>query len=100
MSGARYSSDLMPTLRGANQMDEPRKVNPDAVEIIGAQGEVVQEAKEKAAPIFGNVKVIQGGPWMLLLIPVALVVFFMVAILALLFGRSVFKMAARGMRRQ
>jgi len=85
-------------------MDEPRKVNPDAVEIIGAQGEVVQEAKEKAAPIFGNVKVIQGGPWMLLLIPilipVALVVFFMVAILALLFGRSVFKMAARGMRRQ
>jgi hypothetical protein len=59
-------------------MDEPRKVNPAAVEIIGTHGEVVQESKEKKREAkyqetpFGKVRVVQGGPWLLLLIPVVL----------------------------
>jgi hypothetical protein len=90
-------------------MEEPRKVNPEAVEVIGAHGEVVKEAKEhphaqtERSP-FGQVRVFQGGPWLLLLIPVVLplllVALFFMSILALFFGRSVFQIASKGMRKQ
>jgi hypothetical protein len=90
-------------------MDEPRKVNPAAVEIIGTHGEVVQESKEKKREAkyqetpFGKVRVVQGGPWLLLLIPVVLpiliIALFFISILALFFGKSVFKIASRGIRK-
>ena len=92
-----------------NMEDQPRKVDPSVVEIIGTHGEVVKEAKDanqqpkfKPTP-FGNMRVIQGGPWWLLLIPIALpillVALFFISILALFFGKSVFKIASRGIRR-
>jgi hypothetical protein len=89
--------------------DQPRKVDPAAVEVIGTHGEVVKEAKSsKQEPKFqqtpfGNVRVIQGGPWLLLLLPIALpiiiIALFFISILALFFGKSVFKIASRGIRR-
>ena len=94
-------------------MEEPRKVNPESIEVIGTHGEVVKESKEhhrakmraktQETP-FGNVRVFQGGPWLLLLIPIVLpillVALFFMSILALFFGRSVFQIASKGMRKQ
>ena len=90
-------------------MDEPRKVNPATIEVIGTHGEVVQEAKEskraerfQQTP-FGQVKVMQASPWMLLLVPIVLplLIFalFFISILALFFGKSVFKIASKGIRK-
>ena len=90
-------------------MEEPRKVNPASVEVIGTHGEVVQESKEgkkanqyQQTP-FGQMRVIQGSPWMLLLIPVVLpiIIFalFFISVLALFFGKGVFKIATKGIRK-
>ena len=89
--------------------EEIRKVSPAQVEVIGTHGEVVQEAKQskraeryQETP-FGKVKVMQASPWMLLLVPVVLpiIIFalFFISILALFFGKSVFKIATKGIRR-
>jgi hypothetical protein len=90
-------------------MDEPRKVNPESIEVIGTHGEVVKESKESKRAHkfqdtpFGQVKMIQASPWMLLLIPIVLPILifalFFISILALFFGKSVFKIASKGIRR-
>ena len=89
--------------------EEIRRVNPATIEVIGPHGEVVKEAKESKRAErfqdtpFGKVRVIQGSPWMLLLIPVVLplLIFalFFISVLALFFGKSVFKIASKGIRR-
>ena len=79
-----------------NEFETPRKVNADAIEVIGRQGETLRESREEepitAGRSFGGVKVIQGGPALLLflplLIPIAIVAFLMMTVFALLFGRS------------
>jgi hypothetical protein len=99
----------MPALMEIFMDEEIRKVNPAQVEVIGTHGEVVQEAKEskraerfQETP-FGRVKVMQASPWMLLLIPIVLPLFifalFFISVLALFFGKSVFKIAGKGIRR-
>ena len=86
----------------------PKKISPDQVEIIGTQGEVVKEAQRGstrpgAAFSFGQMKVIKGSPWMLLflpvLIPVVLFAFFFIAVFALIFGRGLFKVVGRNVRK-
>ncbi len=88
-------------------MEEPRKVPLSQVEVIGADGSVVKEASESASPHqanspFGNIKVIKAGPWMLfllpLLIPVAIIGVILMMVLALLFGRGMFKLVGRTLR--
>lgn len=88
--------------------EQPKKISPDQVEIIGAHGEVVKEAKASdarpgAAFAFGQMKVIKGSPWMLLLLPVLIPVlifaFFFIAVFALIFGRGLFKVASRNVRK-
>jgi|GEM_PF-2102569 len=95
-------------------MDEeaPKKINADQVEVIDAQGHVIQESKEgpqgsgrtheadrpfagKFGGGFGQVRIFRGGPAMLLLLPLlipfALIAFFLLIVFALIFGRRVFK---------
>jgi hypothetical protein len=94
---------------GEKMDEEIRKVNPATIEVIGTHGEVVQEAKKtkraerfQQTP-FGQVKVMQASPWMLLLVPIVLPILifalFFISILALFFGKSVFKIATRGVNR-
>ncbi len=91
-----------------NENEAPKKISADQVEVIGTHGEVVKEAthSERApkSPFgFGQVKVIQGGPWMLLLlpvlIPVALFALFFVLVFALIFGRGFLKVVGRNVPR-
>ena len=89
--------------------EQPKKISPDQVEVLSAQGEVVKEASDRSATAgtnspfgqtfgrgFGQMKVIQGGPWLLLLlpvlIPVVLIGLFILMVCALIFGRGMFKM--------
>ncbi len=84
-----------------NENEAPKKISADQVEVIGANGEVVKPGESKKTrddPFqgrFGNIRVIQGSPWLLLLlpivIPIAIVFFFIIMIFALLFGKSLFK---------
>ena len=89
----------------------PKKISPAQVEVIGKQGEVLKEA-EHAKPGFGSsfqfsgmhqFKSVPIGPWMLLLIPVLIPVFiasfFLIAILALFFGRGLLKVVSRNVRK-
>lgn len=91
-----------------NEQEKPKKISADQVEVIGIKGEVVKEAtgSERApkSPFgFGQVKIIQGSPWMLLLLPVLLPIvlfaFFFIAVFALIFGRGLFKVVGRNVRR-
>ena len=88
----------------------PKKISADQIEVIGTHGEVVKEATDTHASSanaanfgFGQMKVIKGGPWLLLLlpvvIPIAIFVFFLFAILALFFGPRLFKVVSRNVRR-
>ena len=89
-------------------METPRKVDASHVEVIGKSGEILRESEDSktANPFSGftGVRVIQGGPAMLLLlpilIPVMLVGFFLLMIFALVFGRGVFNIATRTLRRR
>ena len=91
-----------------SEQEKPKKISADQVEVIGVQGEVVKEASgSKHAPKspfgFGQVKVIRGSPWMILLLPVLLPIvlfaFFFIAVFALIFGRGLFKVVGRNVRR-
>lgn len=85
-----------------NESEKPKKISADQIEVIDAQGQVIQESKDSEAAkgpfngAFGsNIKVFKGGPLMLLLIPIMIpVVFigiFFLLIFALLFGRRAFR---------
>jgi hypothetical protein len=88
-------------------METPRKVDASHIEVIGKTGEVIRESEDSKAanPFsgFSGIRVIQGGPAMLLLlpilIPVMIVGFFVLMVFALVFGRGVFKVATRTLRR-
>ena len=86
-------------------MDEPRKINPDAIEVVGVGG---SSSQIKVGPKMGRkmsqIKVISGGgPWLLLILPlflpVLLFALFFLAVLALFFGKSVFSIATKGVRK-
>lgn len=86
-------------------MDEPKpkKISVDQVEVIDAQGHVIQESKDSEQQAHeyrnpfakGQIKVFKGGPAMLLLLPVLiplmLVGFILLLIFAIFFGRRAFK---------
>ncbi len=86
----------------------PRKISASEIEILGAGGETIRESVRNPvgpdATAFGNIRVFKGGPALLLLlpllIPVAILVFFMMAIAALFFGKSVMKVMTAGFRRR
>ena len=81
--------------------DKPKKIAASQVEVLGANGEVVKpsessQTKQSATfGSFGQVHVMKGSHWMLLLIPVMIpfliIGFFLLMILALFFGRGMFK---------
>jgi hypothetical protein len=77
--------------------EQPKKISAAQVEVIDAQGQVIQEAKESNTRSQGRaqMKVFKGGPAMLLLLPIliplAFVGFFLLMIFALIFGRKAFR---------
>ena len=83
--------------------EQPKKISADQVEVIDAQGHVLQESKEsesRANPFqgafgSGQIKVFRGGPAMLLLLPImiplVLIGFFILMVFALIFGRRAFR---------
>ena len=84
----------------------PKKIAASKVEVIDQAGHTIQQAKESdgaprgfSGPFGGQIRVIQGGPWMLLvlplLIPFVIIGFFILMVLTLFFGRSMFKMSGR-----
>lgn len=90
------------------ESEKPKKISADQIEVIGTHGEVVKEAADSGQPKpanfgFGQMKVIQGGPWLLLLLPVVIPILIfgilIMAILALFFGRGLFKVVSRNVRR-
>ena len=88
--------------------DQPRKVSPAEIEILDSTGEIVRErsknAKAAGSGTFGGVRVIQGGPAILLLlpvlIPILIVGFFIMAFMALFFGRGIMRVFSTGLRRR
>jgi hypothetical protein len=72
-------------------MSAPRKVNPSEVQVLDADGGNVSEAGMREP----GVRVVQAGPWGLLMLPVMLALFVVLlpilALVALLFGRSIFR---------
>jgi len=89
-----------------------KKINADQVEVIDAQGHVIQESKEgphgsngtheadrpfdaRFGGGFRQVRIFRGGPAMLLLLPLlipfALIALFLLIVFALIFGKRVFK---------
>ena len=89
-----------------------KKITADEIEVIDSQGKVLKESshhveeKESHFKIngipfgkMGHFKVLKGGPLMLLMIPIIipfiLVGFFLLLVVALLFGRSAFKVIKR-----
>lgn len=81
--------------------DTPKKISPDQVEIIGANGEVVKPAHDTHTTegafqgTFGGMRVMKVGPWALLLLPVLIPImiigFFIIMLLAMVFGKTMFK---------
>ena len=81
--------------------EKPKKISIDQIEVIDAQGQVIQESKDHESvharnnPFGANVKVFKGGPAMLLLLPIMIplvfVGFFLILIFAIFFGRRAFK---------
>jgi hypothetical protein len=91
-----------------SDFEAPRKVDASEIEILGTGGETIRESDAKAAHShgfsYGNVKVFKGGPALLLflplLIPIAILAFFLMAVAALFFGKSVFKLMTAAVRRR
>ncbi len=89
-------------------LEPPRKVSPAEVEILGAGGETIRESERNpgGSSLFssGNIRVFKGGPALLLLlpllIPIAILAFFTMAIAALFFGKSVMRVVSTGIRRR
>lgn len=90
-----------------NDNETPKKILASQVEVLGANGEVVKPSEEDPSQKpqwngFGQVRVIKGGPWMLLfipvLIPILIVGFFLMMVLALFFGKSMLKIAKGQLR--
>ncbi len=90
--------------------EAPKKISADHVEVLAADGHTIQEAKDHSSSPNGffsgngaQVRVIRGGPAMLLLapilIPLLIIGFFLLAIFALFFGRTLFKTAFGRMTR-
>jgi hypothetical protein len=80
--------------------EAPRKVSPAEIEVIDSTGQAVSGPSAKARGAdstisFGGMRVIRGGPALLLLLPLllplVLLAFLALAVPALLFGRSVFR---------
>jgi hypothetical protein len=87
--------------------ETPRKVDASVVEVVGRNGEVIQEGEQGQGPrihSFQGIKVFKGGPVALLLLPVLipLVLFFflLAMVFALVFGRGVFKVFSTGLKRR
>ncbi len=76
-----------------------KRISPDQVEVVDANGTHVAGKEEAPANPFGGVHVVKmgslGGLGTLLLlpilIPVAIIGFFLLALLAILFGKTFFK---------
>jgi hypothetical protein len=94
-------------------MESARKVDPSTVEVLGSSGEVLKErARETVRPDSGEgfqkgfrgIRMIQGGPALLLLlplfIPLALISMMVMGFVALFFGRSVVRVVSTGLRRR
>ncbi|NDG86086.1 MAG: hypothetical protein EBX52_13740 [Proteobacteria bacterium] len=96
-----------------SDQDQPRKIDSSQVEVIGSSGEVLKEAAAEA-PVngtegsgfarWGGVRVIRGGPALLLLlpilIPVAMILLFLMAIAAIFFGRSMVRIFSTQLKRR
>jgi hypothetical protein len=88
--------------------DQPRKVSSAEIEILDSSGEVLKERSRGAEDLrsgnFGGVKIIRGGPAFLLLLPVLIPIlilgFFIMTVVALFFGRSVMRVFSTGLRRR
>lgn len=91
-----------------SDFETPRKVNASEIEILGTGGETIRGSEaDSGRPrgfTYGNVKVFKGGPALLLflplLIPIAILVFFLMTIAALFFGKSVMKIMTTAIRRR
>jgi hypothetical protein len=87
---------------------QPRKVNPAEVEILDSSGEVLKgrnhQAKDSRSGGFGGIRVIQGGPALLLLLPILIPIlifgFLIMAVMALFFGQRVMRVFSTGLRRR
>ncbi len=87
-----------------------KKITVDQVEVLDAKGQVIKESdhtldRDSGNPrMMGNFRVIKGGPLALLLLPLAipilLVGFFVLMIVALFFGRSIFKIVSGPLQRR
>jgi hypothetical protein len=91
-----------------SDFETPRKVNASEIEILGTSGETIRESEANSGRphgfTYGNVKVFKGGPALLLLlpllIPIAILAFFLMTIAALFFGKSVMKIMTTAIRRR
>lgn len=91
-----------------SHLDEPRKVSAAEVEILGSEGQTIQKPEKQSdhfrGASFGGIRVIKGGPALLLilplLIPIAIFSFFAMAVFALFFGRRVFRVFSAGIQRR
>ncbi len=98
---ARFDEDL-------TMDDTPRKIDASHIEVIGKTGEVIQEAEDQGSKPgmsgFSGIRVIQGGPALLLLlpiiIPIMIIGLIIMLVLALVFGKGIFKMVTTGLRRR
>jgi uncharacterized membrane protein len=71
-----------------------RKIDPSEVEVLDRSGESLSHKEMPSGGFFrGGVRVIQGGPWMLLLVPIliplVLVGLFLLLVPLLIFGRRI-----------
>ncbi|MBU6153705.1 MAG: hypothetical protein KGP28_05325 [Bdellovibrionales bacterium] len=88
--------------------ESPRKVDASDIEILDSHGGTIRppESDASAKPGFfnGNIKVIKGGPALLLLlpvlIPVAILMVFLMLVGILVFGRSAIRVISTGIRRR
>ena len=84
-----------------NNDEIPKKISSAQVEVLGADGEVVKPAREGFSPqkdeprAFGQIQVMKLGPWALVflpvLIPILILGFFLLLLLAMVFGKGMFK---------
>jgi len=96
-----------------NDQDQPRRIDASQVEVLGASGEVLKEAATEAPANgaegagfarMGGLRVIRGGPALLLLlpvlIPVAMILLVVMAFAAIFFGRGIVRIFTAGINRR
>ena len=91
-----------------SEFESPRKVDASEIEILGTRGETIRESEAHSGSprgfTYGNVKIFKGGPALLLflplLIPIAILAFFLMTVAALFFGKSVMKVMTTAIRRR